>query len=245
VSGGIAITGVGAVSAVGVDVPALTAALLEGRCGIAPLTLFPYQGRSALAAQVPEGVAVPGTLPAVTARRLSRPDRFALAAASEACRDAGLDGALRHDAALALGATTGGMFESEEAYRQRQTGEAGRFRLSRLLGTSITTMSLPGGRYNRRILTACQDAGYEQVFTSIPRAEPDPTAPTIGRLNIRGDMSIEWVTQLFQPGSTVLSGLERQYQRKAAAKALQKTSGSFSFAYPSTTLQIPASPTRM
>ncbi|TMA75670.1 MAG: beta-ketoacyl-[acyl-carrier-protein] synthase family protein [Deltaproteobacteria bacterium] len=138
-SGGIAITGVGAVSAVGGNVPALTAALLEGRCGIAPLTLFPYQGRSALAAQVPEGVTVPGTLPAVTARRLSRPDRFALAAASEACRDAGLDGALRHDAALALGATTGGMFESEEAYRQRQTGEAGRFRLSRLLGTSITT----------------------------------------------------------------------------------------------------------
>ena len=138
-SGGIAITGVGAVSAVGGNVPALTAALLEGRCGIAPLTLFPYQGRSALAAQVPEGVTVPGTLPAVTARRLSRPDRFALAAASEACRDAGLDGALRHDAALALGATTGGMFESEEAYRQRQTGEAGCFRLSRLLGTSITT----------------------------------------------------------------------------------------------------------
>ena len=138
-SGGIAITGVGAVSAVGGDVPALAAALLEGRCGIAPLTLFSYQGRSALAAQVPEGVAVPGALPGVTARRLSRPDRFALAAASEACRDAGLDGALRHDAALTLGATTGGMFESEEAYRQRQTGEAGRFRLSRLLGTSITT----------------------------------------------------------------------------------------------------------
>ena len=68
-SGGIAITGVGAVSAVGGNVPALTAALLEGRCGIAPLTLFPYQGRSALAAQVPEGVTVPGTLPAVTARR--------------------------------------------------------------------------------------------------------------------------------------------------------------------------------
>ena len=88
------------------------------------------------------------------------------------------------------------------------------------LGTSITTMSLPGGRYNRRILTACRDAGYTQIFSSIPRAEPDPTGPTIGRLNIRGDMSLEWITKLLQPGSNLLSGLERQYQVKAAAKSL-------------------------
>ena len=88
------------------------------------------------------------------------------------------------------------------------------------LGTAITTMSLPGGRYNRRILTACRDAGYTQIFTSIPRAEPDPTSPTIGRLNIRGDMSLEWITKLLQPGSNLLSGLERQYQVKAAAKSL-------------------------
>jgi len=88
------------------------------------------------------------------------------------------------------------------------------------LGTSITTMSLPGGRYNRRILTACQEAGYTQIFTSIPRAEPDPAGPTVGRLNIRGDMSLEWITKLLQPGSNLLSGLERQYQMKAAAKSL-------------------------
>jgi len=134
----IAITGLGAVSAVGQDVPALAAALREGRCGIAPLTLFHHQGRSALAAEVRGVVNVPA-LPAATGRRLSRPDRFALAAASEACRDAGLDPALRRTAALTLGATTGGMFESEEEYRRRLAGEAQRFRLSRLLGTSLTT----------------------------------------------------------------------------------------------------------
>ena len=38
-------------------------------------------------------------------------------------------------------------------------------------------MSLPGGRYNRHVLTACQQAGYTQIFTSIPRAEPNPAAP--------------------------------------------------------------------
>ncbi len=95
-----------------------------------------------------------------------------------------------------------------------------RLTLEDKLGTSITTMSLPGGRYNRRILTACQEAGYTQIFTSIPRAEPDPAGPTVGRLNIRRDMSLEWIAKLLQPGSNLLSGLERQYQMKAAAKSL-------------------------
>ena len=95
-----------------------------------------------------------------------------------------------------------------------------RLTLEDKLGTSITTMSLPGGRYNRRILNACREAGYTQIFTSIPRAESDPAAPTIGRLNIRGDMSLEWITKLLQPGSNLLSSLERQYRMKAAAKSL-------------------------
>jgi hypothetical protein len=95
-----------------------------------------------------------------------------------------------------------------------------RLTLEDKLGTSVTTMSLPGGRYNRRVLAACQEAGYTHVFTSIPKAEPEPTGLAIGRLNIRGDMSLEWISKLFQPGSNVLSGLERQYQMKAAAKSL-------------------------
>jgi peptidoglycan/xylan/chitin deacetylase (PgdA/CDA1 family) len=95
-----------------------------------------------------------------------------------------------------------------------------RLTLEDKLGTSITTMSLPGGRYNRHILAACQEAGYTQIFTSIPRAEPEPAGPTVGRLNIRGDMSLEWITKLLQPGSNILSSLERQYQVKAAAKSL-------------------------
>jgi hypothetical protein len=33
-------------------------------------------------------------------------------------------------------------------------------------------------------------------------------------------MSLEWIEKLLQPGSDLLSGLERQYQMKAAAKSL-------------------------
>jgi 3-oxoacyl-[acyl-carrier-protein] synthase II len=137
----VVITGLGATSALGGDVAALATGVAEGRCGIGPLTLFSYRGRAATAAQVPEApppAAAAGLSPA-TVRRLSRPDLFALAAAAEACRNAGLDPALRRTAALAVGATTGGMLETERAYERRRAGTDRRFRLSRMLGMSFTT----------------------------------------------------------------------------------------------------------
>ena len=88
------------------------------------------------------------------------------------------------------------------------------------LGTSITTMSLPGGRYNRRVLAACREAGYTHVYTSVPRAEREPLGFTVGRLNVRRDISTEWIRNVLQPGSRELSTLERQYRIKAAAKTV-------------------------
>ncbi len=88
------------------------------------------------------------------------------------------------------------------------------------LGTSITAMSLPGGRYNRRVLAACRETGYTQVYTSVPRAEREPLGFTVGRLNVRRDVSLAWIRSVLQPGSRELSNLERQYRIKAAAKAV-------------------------
>jgi peptidoglycan/xylan/chitin deacetylase (PgdA/CDA1 family) len=95
-----------------------------------------------------------------------------------------------------------------------------RLRLEDKLGASITTMSLPGGRYNRRVLAACQEAGYTQVFSSIPRVEPMPLGTLVGRLNIRGGMQSAWISNLFQPDSSALSSLARQYRMKETAKTL-------------------------
>lgn len=88
------------------------------------------------------------------------------------------------------------------------------------LGAPITTMSIPGGRYNQRVLAACREAGYSRIYTSEPCAEPVPASYMVGRLNIRGDMTVEWIRSVLQPGSRVLSGLERQYRMKSAAKRL-------------------------
>lgn len=100
--------------------------------------------------------------------------------------------------------------------------ELGRARLmlEDKLGAPITTMSLPGGRYNRHVLAACQQAGYTQIYTSIPRSEPMSLGLTIGRLNIRKDMKLEWIADLFKPDSSTLRGLGFQYQMKAAAQTL-------------------------
>jgi hypothetical protein len=81
-------------------------------------------------------------------------------------------------------------------------------------------MSLPGGRYNRRVLSACRQAGYTQIYSSVPRAEQTPLGFLIGRLNVRGDRSLERLRNVLQPGSRALSRLERQYRIKTVAKTL-------------------------
>lgn len=100
-----------------------------------------------------------------------------------------------------------------ELVTARQTLEDG-------LGASVTTMSLPGGRANSRVLAACREAGYSQIFTSEPKAEALPLGETVGRFNIRGDMQPEWLAELLRPESGVLRGIERQHRLKSMAKSL-------------------------
>jgi len=88
------------------------------------------------------------------------------------------------------------------------------------LGVAVDTMSLPGGRYNRRVLAACREAGYAQVYTSIPRAEDFPPSAMVGRLNVRGDMPVAQIGNLLREQSGALANLERSYQIKAATKRL-------------------------
>ena len=88
------------------------------------------------------------------------------------------------------------------------------------LGTPVTTMSLPGGRSNPRVLAACKAAGYIHIFTSTPQAETMPLGTTVGRLNIRGDAQLEWLEKLLDPSSGMLAGLQRKDKIKAAAKRL-------------------------
>jgi peptidoglycan/xylan/chitin deacetylase (PgdA/CDA1 family) len=86
------------------------------------------------------------------------------------------------------------------------------------LGKPVTTMSLPGGRFNSRVISACEDAGYTQIYTSVPQSTPAPLPLLIGRLNVLGGAQTEWLARLFDPNDSLLSGLKSRYRLKLAAK---------------------------
>ena len=97
--------------------------------------------------------------------------------------------------------------------------ELGRARavLEDKLGFPITDLSLPGGRFDARVLTACRRHGYTHIFSSVPRVETVPAQETIGRLNLRSDASAEWLQMLFAT-PVLIDRLERRYRIKAAAQ---------------------------
>jgi peptidoglycan/xylan/chitin deacetylase (PgdA/CDA1 family) len=95
-----------------------------------------------------------------------------------------------------------------------------RLTLEDKLGSSVATMSLPGGRADRRVLAACANAGYTQVYTSEPRSEALPLGATVGRVTILGTMQPEWIARLFELDGRALAKLERRYRMKEAAKKL-------------------------
>ena len=101
-------------------------------------------------------------------------------------------------------------------------GELSRSRmaLEDKLGAPVTTMSLPGGRQNARVLAACSAAGYLQVFTSMPSPAPFPLGRIVGRLNILASMQTEWLAQVLDPSTAILASMERKQRIKDMAKAL-------------------------
>jgi peptidoglycan/xylan/chitin deacetylase (PgdA/CDA1 family) len=60
------------------------------------------------------------------------------------------------------------------------------------LGVPVTSISVPGGRWNASVLRAAADAGYQRVCASEFRREPQAQQGVVvtGRLMIRSDMSV-------------------------------------------------------
>lgn len=183
----IAITGLGTVTAVSADVAELGRAIVDGRCGIRPLTRFETKGRSRLAAEAVVPGMVAGVLAAADVRRLSHADRLALAAADQACTQAGLDPATRRATALISGATTADMFAAEDAYRVRRAGESSRFRASQLRGAALNVpaavvaqaLGLFGPRST--VSTACSSSALAiGMAVDLIRRGAVPTALALG-----------------------------------------------------------------
>jgi 3-oxoacyl-(acyl-carrier-protein) synthase len=111
---GVAITGLGIVSGLGLGPAAHLEALRAGRSGLQPLSLFSLAGLPALpVGEVSEAL--------VRARHPSRSIALALLAARQATAGQELSG----NGLIAVGTTTGGILESEEHYL-RYRGQEGR-----------------------------------------------------------------------------------------------------------------------
>jgi len=105
----VVVTGLGAVTPLGLTVAETWQGLLAGRSGVGPITSFdasPYPSR--IAGEV-KGFEPTDHLPFKEARRMSRASQLAVAAAQQAIADAGLEPPLGEDVGVLIGSAVGGM----------------------------------------------------------------------------------------------------------------------------------------
>ena len=94
----VVITGLGAITPLALSVPGLWSAMLEGASGAAPITSFDTTGQDTTFACEIKGFDARDFMDRKLANRLDPVCHYALAAADEALRDAGLDAATLSDA---------------------------------------------------------------------------------------------------------------------------------------------------
>ena len=164
----VAITGLGAVSALGVGVPAFWDGLVAGRSGIREVTRFRTRELARpIAAEVPDFDPAPW----VTEDRLSLLDRFAqfgVAAAIEAYRDSGLtlQGDACDRAGVSMGTGLGGATAEDEVYERLYRQNAPRvhpFTIPRLMYNAATAhigMELGLRGPSLCYSTACSASGH-------------------------------------------------------------------------------------
>ncbi len=159
----VVITGLGVFGGSGANVPAFTAALLDGSSGIGPLDLFdvsPFPAR--VGCQV-KGYDPRDYFDRRTARKLSRADQFGVLAAGEALQDSGVTGCYSpYEIGVSMGAGAAGMFQAEQWLKSRLAAQESSPDLLRgILPDSTTTVlartfGLAG--YQGTVTTACSSS---------------------------------------------------------------------------------------
>lgn len=138
----VVITGMGAITPLGVTLPAFWEGLTEGRNGISRITLFdasPFECQ--IAGEVPNFDPT-NYMGGKEARRIARSSQFSIAAAQEAWQDAGLDDAKlnRERLGVLFGTAIGGLDEADygmQDFRRRGAARAKPFAIT----ASIPNMS--------------------------------------------------------------------------------------------------------
>jgi 3-oxoacyl-[acyl-carrier-protein] synthase II len=121
----VVVTGLGAVTALGNDVPSYWAGLVAGRSGVRTITAYDPSDQAVRIAAEIKDLDVPGLLGRKRARRTDKFAQVALIATDQAMADAGLDSgyyANSPDAAVVIGTGVGGittLLQGSDALRDR------------------------------------------------------------------------------------------------------------------------------
>ena len=113
------ITGIGALTPLGLDAPSTWQGLLAGRSGVGPITRFDASGLAVRIAAEVKGFDAEAVMGIKRTRRSARMSQFAVAAAREAVADAGLD-VTRAPAqvGVVINSAVGGLPETEASVEQ-------------------------------------------------------------------------------------------------------------------------------
>jgi peptidoglycan/xylan/chitin deacetylase (PgdA/CDA1 family) len=94
------------------------------------------------------------------------------------------------------------------------------------LGELVETISMPGGRYNRRVLAECEDAGYRRIYTSRPQLDTQPIcawsagAIVLGRLIVRRTLPLRTIADYVRGERSTVRRLQLGYGCRRVAKAV-------------------------
>ncbi|HEV8337878.1 MAG TPA: beta-ketoacyl-[acyl-carrier-protein] synthase family protein [Candidatus Polarisedimenticolia bacterium] len=148
----VVVSGLGAVTPFGWNVPSTWNGLRSGKTSIGPFDRFDHSGyRTHVAAQVDLARAAPR--PRGKPARISLADRYAVCAAREALSQAGLGGGdWTRRAGVYFGSSTGGMLENERYFEALLAAEGGaRRRLPRMSILAPQQYNAPGDAVAREI----------------------------------------------------------------------------------------------
>jgi 3-oxoacyl-[acyl-carrier-protein] synthase II len=138
----VGITGIGLVTPVGNDAETTWAALLAGRSGVGPITLFDARRHDVRIAGEVKGFDPLACMDRKEVRRTERVIHLAMAAARQAATDSGLDVAsIGDDVGVVIGSGAGGLTTLEEGFRVLV--ERGAPRISPLWMTMVVA-DMPG-----------------------------------------------------------------------------------------------------
>jgi peptidoglycan/xylan/chitin deacetylase (PgdA/CDA1 family) len=102
----------------------------------------------------------------------------------------------------------------DELVRSKQT-------IEERIGQRIDAISVPGGRWNRRVFEAIRNAGYARMYTSDPfLCRSDGPLALRGRINVTQDMSPADLGRILNKDFSVVASMRAKHAAKAGLRRM-------------------------